>query len=198
MGAPNRYSTLVAWAKFILPMSALALLSTLFVFSHRPNPEDALAGLDVNVEQLAHEQRLSRPRYAGTLADGRAITLSAEQAVQQGARPNVIQLSKVEADVALNDNDTAQVSADVGDFTVSDQMVELTGAVRILTTTGYQLVSDAINMALDAMHLVSPGAVVLTGTGVTLEAGAMELTQSDGQALVQFTGGVRLLYQPGE
>lgn len=196
MAGPNRYSTLVSWAKVLLPLFALALLSTLFLFSRTPNPDDALPFADVDVEELASGQRLSGPRFASTLGDGRAVTLSADSATQQGTTPNTLELSNVEADVALSADTNLSLSADTGAFDLPRQIIDLTGSVRLLTTSGYQLSSDRISVATDTLRVASPGAVVLRGAGLTLEAGAMELTGGEGQALFSFNGGVRLLYVP--
>jgi hypothetical protein len=40
--------------------------------------------------------------------------------------------------------------------------------------------------------------VRIEGPGLTLEAGAMVLEGPDGAAVLSFTGGVRLLYEPEE
>jgi lipopolysaccharide export system protein LptC len=198
MAGPNRYSTLVAWAKVVLPLIALALLSTLFLFSRTPNPEDALPFAEVDMEQLASQQRLSRPRFAGTLEDGRPITLSAQTASQDGGDPNLIHLSAVDAEMTLTESDRVSLQADSGDFDLATQVIDLMGAVRAATTGGYSLLSEQLTLVLESMHLTSPGAVSVSGSGLSLEAGAMELTGSEGQALFSFTGGVRLLYVPGD
>lgn len=198
MAAPNRYSTLIAWTKLVLPLIALALLSTLFLFSRTPNPEDALPFVDIDIAELTQQQRLSQPRFAGTLADGRPITLNAESAVQQGDTPNLLELAHVTSEVALADTDSARISSDRGDFDLAQQVIDLTGAVRVSTTSAYQLLSEQISVAMTTMRMLSPGAVTLTGPGLRLDAGAMELTGGDGQALFSFTGGVRLLYDPPE
>jgi lipopolysaccharide export system protein LptC len=198
MAAPNRYSTLVAWVKVALPLIALALLSTLFLFSRKPDPEDALPFAEVDVEQLAREQRLSRPRFAGTLEDGREVTLVAETAAPAAANPNRILLTGVEARVALAPGDELLLTAGTGDLELAEQRVDLVGAVDAATTAGYRLLSERITIAMDAMRVASPGPVVLRGAGITLEAGAMDLSGAEGQAFLSFTGGVRLLYEPGE
>ena len=56
MAAPNTYSTVVSWAKIILPLVALGLLSTLFLFSRTPDPNRAIPFAAVDVEELAREQ----------------------------------------------------------------------------------------------------------------------------------------------
>jgi lipopolysaccharide export system protein LptC len=198
MAGRNRYSTLVAWAKVVLPLIALALLSTLFLCSRTPNPQDALPYANIDLEQLARKQRLSRPRFAGTLADGRPVTLTSDSAVQQSDRPNRIHLDNVQTDLVMNADDVLTIFSDTGDFDLVRQIIELVGGVRLLTTSGYLLLSEAIDIAMDQMRLSSPGAVELSGPELWLEAGAMELTGGDGQALFSFTGGVRLLYLPAD
>lgn len=198
MAGGNRYSTLVAWAKVMLPLIALALLSTLFLFSRTPNPENALPFANIDLDQLAQEQRLSRPRFAGTLADGRPVTLTSDSAVQRSGQPNRVHLDNVQTELVLNAEETLAISSDTGEFDLVRQVIELAGGVNLLTTSGYQLLSEAVDIAMDHMRLTSPGTVHLSGPELWLEAGAMELTGDDGQALFSFTGGVRLLYVPAD
>ena len=194
MAGPNRYSTLVSWAKVLLPLTALGLLSTLFLFSRTPNPQDALLFNDVDIGQLGTERRLTEPRFAGILGDGQPVTLTADSAVQRMDDPNTLQMDRVETEVALKDGENLHLTADHGDYDSLAQIVDLTGAVNAQTTAGYQLMSERILVAMAAMQMTSPGAVMLRGPGMMLEAGAMQLTGPEGQALVHFTGGVRLLY----
>ena len=156
----------------------------LFLFSRSPNPQDALLFNDVDIGQLGTERRLTEPRFAGILGDGQPVTLTADRAVQRMDDPNTLQMDRVETEVAL----------DHGDYDSLAQIVDLTGAVNAQTTAGYQLMSERILVAMAAMQMTSPGAVMLRGPGMMLEAGAMQLTGPEGQALVHFTGGVRLLY----
>jgi lipopolysaccharide export system protein LptC len=196
MTGGNRYSTMVAWAKVALPMIALALLSTLFLFSRTPDPEAALPFSDVDIDQLIREQRLSRPRFAGTLDDGREITLVADTASATVRDPNIIVMNKIESRVALSQDAALTLSADLGDLDLGTQVVTLTGSVIALSTDGYRMITERLTVAMDTMRLASPEAIVLTGPGVTLEAGAMDMTGADGDAFLSFTGGVRMLYEP--
>lgn len=198
MAGGNAYSTAIAWLKVALPLIALALLSTLFLFSRTPDPEAALPFADVDVEQLVREQRLSRPRFAGTLEDGREVTVVADTAAAAVDDPNTITMTAIESRVALSGEDALLLVADHGDLDLGGQVVALDGAVRARTTHGYDMMTDRLTVAMDAMHLTAPGAVVLTGPGVRIEAGAMELNGPEGAAFLSFTGGVRLLYDAGD
>jgi hypothetical protein len=65
-------------------------------------------------------------------------------------------------------------------------------------TQGYRLFSDAVELKLSELGMTSPGDVVIVGEGLLLTAGAMELQGPDGEAVVSFTGGVRVLYEAGD
>lgn len=197
MARGNLYSTTVAWAKVALPLIALALLSTLFLLSRSPDPDDALPFAEVDVDQLVREQRLSRPRFAGTLDDGREVTLVADTAaaVQD---PNTILLTAVESRLSLSEGEALLLSAERGDLELASQVVVFDGSVIAVVTTGYRMSTDRLAVGLDTMRLTAPQAIALTGPGLTLEAGAMTLTGPDGASFLSFTGGVRLLYLPQE
>lgn len=198
MAGPNRYSTLVAWAKVLLPLTALALLSTLFLLSRSPNPQDALQFNDVDIALLGTERRLTAPRFAGLLGDGRAVTMTADTAVQMMNDPDMLQLERVQTDVALADGGNLTLRADRGALDSAAQRVDLAGGVFAQTTDGYELLSEQVQVAMTGQQVISPGAVTLRGPGILLAAGAMQLTGPEGQALVEFTGGVRLLYEAQE
>jgi len=74
------YSRVVAWLKVIFPLSALALLSTLFLFARSIDPEQSIPFADVDVKELAREPRITAPEFSGMTADGAAITISAATA----------------------------------------------------------------------------------------------------------------------
>jgi lipopolysaccharide export system protein LptC len=190
----NRYSTLVSWAKVILPLLALALMSTLFLFSRAPNPDAALPFAEVDVEQIAREQRLTQPRFAGTLVDGREVTLVAREAAPASSNPNLIALSVVEGRVELPGDNFLVLNARDGALDMGEQFADLQGDVRIVTSQGYRLISDAMQVSLSAFRLVSPGEVTASGPGFDLTAGAMDVSGEDDETVLSFTGGVRLLY----
>ena len=74
------WSRLVSWLKILLPLVALALLSTLFLVSNRINPEDAIPYAEVDVAERLREPRMTAPTYAGTTTDGSSLVVSAAEA----------------------------------------------------------------------------------------------------------------------
>ncbi|MFW5654807.1 MAG: hypothetical protein ACOCYW_04060 [Roseicyclus sp.] len=194
----NAYSRLVGMLKVVLPLVALGILSTLFLLSEPPDPERALPFAEVDVAQLAREQRLSEPHYAGVLGTGREITLIAEAAMPDFETTDVIVTDKVTGEIALADDETLHFDAQAGRIDVARRVADLTGDVMAEVTQGYRLFSDAVELQLAEFGMTSPGDVVIIGEGLLLTAGAMELQGPDDAAVVSFTRGVRVVYDPEE
>jgi lipopolysaccharide export system protein LptC len=78
------HSRIVGWAKVILPLAALGILSTLFLFARTIDPEDAIPYAEVDVEDRIREPRLTAPTYSGVTSDGSAVTFQAVEARPAG------------------------------------------------------------------------------------------------------------------
>jgi lipopolysaccharide export system protein LptC len=196
MSVENRYSTLVAWIKVALPLIALALLSTLFLFSRTPDPDAAIPFADVDIIERAREQRLSNPRFAGTLEDGREILLIADAAMPVQGVPDQLTADNIEARIVLSDVDFMLLDARHSLIDLGASLATLTQDVHLTSSTGYRLDSNMMTVALNRLDVYSPGPVSVTGPAVTLTAGTMRLTGPDGAQVLRFTGGVRVLYDP--
>ena len=196
MALSNTYSRVVAWAKIILPLVALALLSTLFLFSRTLDPNRAIPFADVDVEELAREQSLGQPRFAGTLSDGREVIFTANRATPVAGEPDQIAATDIEARVDLDDSSVLLIVAGAGLFDLAAQLADLSTSVGLTTSNGYHLTTELLRFSLGEFMASSPGPVDVTGPGITLQAGSMEISGTEGNNLVVFNGGVRMLYDP--
>ena len=79
MTKPDTHSRLIALLKVVLPLAALALLSSLFLVSRSINPDEAIPSSAVDVEDRLREPRMTQPTYSGVTQDGAALTLSASE-----------------------------------------------------------------------------------------------------------------------
>jgi len=191
-GASNSYSTLVAWMKIILPLVAIGVLSTLFLFAGRPDPEDALIVSDIDVAELADEQRLGRPRFAGLLEGGQSLRFTAERAAPLADSTDLFAAEDVAVRVTLSLGLEALVDAQSALVDMNAQIAELSGGVVIRRTDGLRLQTQAMTLGLASLSAES-GAVEIIGPGLTLDAAAMRVS---GDAQFDFTGGVRVIYTP--
>lgn len=76
----NLHSRLVSWLKVVLPLAALAILSTLFLVARTINPDDAIPYADVDVADRVREPRITAPTWAGITSDGAALSVEAAAA----------------------------------------------------------------------------------------------------------------------
>lgn len=194
----NPYSRVVRGLKVMLPIVALGLLATLFLFTDPPDPDRALPYAEVDVDQLARDLRVTQPRFAGVLEDGRELTLIAERATpefdQQGEGQAVV-FEEVRGRVALSQDNTLEITSGRGRLDVPEQVAYLSGTVEAQSTAGFRLTSDALSLFLSTLRLVSDSPIRIEGPGVSMTAGAMTLSEDGTRQLLSFNGGVRLIYQ---
>lgn len=196
MARDNLYSKAVVWVKITLPLIALALLSSLFLLSGAPDPDAALPYAEVDVDQIAREQRVSEPRFAGLLDEGREIVLTADAVVADATQTDRIRAQHIEGRMELSETDALTIAAALGDIDMAAQRATFTAGVTLHSTLGYQLTSEQMVMALDVVNLHAPTPVHVTGPGLDVVADTMELSGPDGETILRFNGSVRVLYEP--
>lgn len=187
---------LVNALKVVLPLGALVLLSTMFMISDKVDPDAAIPYAEVDVEALTHEPRLTSPTYAGTTRDGTALTMRAGRAVP--GEGGAIRAEGVSLQVQTPEGLSADLRAGSGGVAAGGKQIDLSGGVLVSTSTGYNLRTEQIAAETADGRLIAPGPVTAMAPFGQIEAGAMALSRPDGgQAhVLDFTGGVRLLYQP--
>ncbi len=196
--ADNFHSRLVFWLKILLPFTALGLLATLFLFGRTVRPEDAIPYASTDIADRAREPRLTGAAYAGMTKDGAALTIKAAE-----ARPGVAGSSNagsatdLSALIAMPGGSTATVTAGAGRMDQAAKQAILTGGVHLASSTGYTVKTAGMSVALDQTDVTSLGPVTGTGPAGTITAGGMHLGQEpSGGYLLDFTGGVTLIYTP--
>ena len=194
----NLHSKLVVWAKVTLPLLALGLLATLFLFSRKIDPTDAIPYADVDVEERAREPRLTMPTYAGVTSDGSALSIAAKEARPDSAT-GVGKASEIVGKLETPDGARVDLVAANGILNTEAGFMTLDGGVTLTTTTGYAIQTQALVAKLDQTNLTSPDAITAATPMGQLQAGEMSLTQDPKlpkSYLLVFKGYVKLLYTP--
>ncbi|MBK1634894.1 LPS export ABC transporter periplasmic protein LptC [Rhodovulum adriaticum] len=195
----NAYSRFVALARIVLPLAALGLLSTLFLVSRGEEEGPSLPFARVDVEEMAREQRVGAPEYAGLTDDGSAIALTAD-----AARPDPVQAGRASAETLhlrldMPDGGHAELTAASGLLDMQAGHTVLEGGVHIESSAGYTLDTERATAALDRTEIVTDGPVEGLSPVGRISAGHMRITEqaeAPGQYLLVFKDGVRLVYDP--
>lgn len=195
----NTYSRVIAWLKVILPLLALAILSTLFLVARTIDPADTIPFADVDIEELTNSQRIGNPNYSGVTGDGSVVWLSARMAYPDPDRPGRVIGTEVDAGITLRGGLDIAVAAKTIVLDQPDRNAGLRGDVVLTTSDGYRLETQTLDMALQTTRVSSDSETVVHTEFGTLTSGGFVLNgdgTTDKPYRVHFKDGVRLLYQP--
>lgn len=194
----NTYSRFVTLAKIILPLAAIALLSTLFLLSRQVDPTASLPYAQVDLEQMVRDQQITAPTYAGVTRDGTQIRLSAASAKPDPQTPNRANATELQAHLDFASGTTADIRADDGLIDSGKGQAHLSGNVAIDTSDGYRISADTLTAALNQTDIMVQGDVRAQSPMGQVTAQQMQITGStqEGHVLV-FKDTVKLVYEPG-
>lgn len=193
----NWYSRLVGWLKILLPLAALGLLSSLFLFNTGPGGDEAIPFAEI--ERLAEEQRISGPQFSGVAEDGSVVTISA-----RSARPHLdgsLSVEVLSARIDATDGSRMTFAAGAGTILPGGRQARLEGLVRVESSTGYEVETGGLTAELDTGRLETTGEVAARAPFGELTAGRLVVEEAGGAGggrRMLFTGGVRLVYEPGQ
>lgn len=191
---------IVNWLRVILPLCALVILSTLFLFSSRPDTGGGLPYGDLTPEDLAQRAEIGQPSYAAVSIDGTEIEMTAESATpgRDGGRGSI---ARVSLSLRAVDGLVSDLNATGGEM--EGDRIRLFGDVELTTSSGWQVTSQELIANTTEGTLVSPQQVDVAGPFGALTAGGMSLARTEagdgngeGNHVLDLNGGVRMIYRP--
>lgn len=189
----DRHSAFVAWAKMLLPLVALALLSTLFLLARPPGIGDG----DIpyaDLEVLAEEQRISAPAISGVASDGSLIELTATSARPDGDR---LEVEEIRATILEPGGALVSIRAGLGEIDSVARTARLSGLARVETSSGFAVETAALSADFETGRLETLGPLEAQAPFGELTAGRLVIeTPEDGGRQLDFRDGVRLVYRP--
>ncbi len=195
----RRYSRFVARAKILLPIFALAVLSTVFMFSRHFDPAENIPFSKADVDKLAREQRIGQPEYSGVTADGTAVSISAGEARPELSGPRQLIAEQLAARIETSDGLRLDITARTGRVDQDAGVARLEGGVEILSSNGYRLRTKAVTANLEKTGIRTDNRVTGEGPLGRFEAGRMILTGDETGRMshvLVFKNGVKLIYDP--
>jgi len=191
------YSRLVAFLKVLLPLTALGLLSTVFLLSRSVDPATTLPFGDAEISERLRDGLISSPYFSGTTQGGDQIIITAATA-KPGNAGEMAQANELQAQISTTTGNTVNMSANSGAFDPEADIAMFNGNVLIDTSTGYSLRTEAMESRIKTLDLQSQAPVSGDGPFGTLQAGQMELTADPetNNTHLLFKDGVKLIYDP--
>lgn len=191
------YSRMVAWLKVLLPLTALGLLSTVFLLSRGSSIEATIPFAQGEVSERTRNQQVTAPFFSGVTTSGDQVMFAAAAALPGGPdRP--AEARDLSARLSLASGGRITLAAETGAFALGQDQVQFTGAVRITSTTGYRIETEALTAALSGIDAETPGQVDGHGPLGKFTAGRMQIAAktAGGPIHLRFNDGVKLVYLP--
>jgi lipopolysaccharide export system protein LptC len=192
----DRYSRRVAWLKVILPLMALAILSTLFLLSRQIDPTAAIPFGGSEIEERLPTQQITEPFFSGTTAQGDQLSFTAD--TMQSTTGGGTVAEGLSAEIEYVSGAWIDVQAGQGAFRLTEQLIDLSGGVSISTNTGYAIQTEAVSTQLEDGTMIANQTVMADGPGGQITSGGFMATSSGAGKTNQllFTNGVKLIYDP--
>lgn len=190
----------VRLARVILPLAALALLSTVFLVARHLNPEDAIPYAKVDVADRMREPRMTLPVYSGATQDGADLRINADEALpDKPAEDKGASAKTVFSTLTTPDGGRTELTSATALMNSAEDTVTFEGAVDVKNSTGYRVQTEKALARLDQTEIRSLAPVVATNDTTRITAKEMVLTQDTektGSYVLVFNGDVKLVYQP--
>lgn len=194
----NPYSTFIAWLKIILPFGALALLSTLFLFSERTDPTASIPFSTVDINEVVREKRMTNPVFSSVTENGSSVTLAAAVAKPDQNNSEIIFAEDVVSSLIATNGDRIDLDAHTATVNGTNQNAVLSGGASISTNTGYTIETREIQANLTDNRLETSDSITATGPLGSIVAGKMIVTspEQSGSFHLLFKDGVNIVYSP--
>ena len=194
--AADPHTRLVSILKIALPLFALGLLSTLFLFSSRIDPGDTIPFAEGEINERIRDQQVTGPFFSGVTTNNDEFAFTAEELNTNSAIGN--EALNLSAQLQFANGGSLALVADRGEFNLERDLAVLHGDILIESSTGYRMYSNLITAQMTELYVSSPGEVRAIGPAGQLTAGSMlistPLDTKNTQLL--FSDGVKLIYHP--
>lgn len=188
----GRHSRLVRVLRVIVPLGVVLSLGVYVIFSYF-NPFTILEKLPNVSGKLAVQGSkitMELPRIAGITRDKRAYEMTAETAVQDITRPDVVELQNLRAKMEMQDSDVVVITAKSGTYNTKGDNVVLREHVVVTSAQGFNAKLREAVVDMKKGNVVSEQPVDIKMPTGTIKANGMEIVDSGD--VVRFTGGVVL------
>lgn len=195
-------SVVVAWLRVVLPLAALALLSTLFMWQKRPDLESAIPYADVGPSALSGPPRITMPQWVGVTRDGAQLKLSATMATSHdnGMGEGGGRAARIRLDwLGVNGVEAVAMAPQA---VMSGDAITLSGGAILRLSSGWSMVAAELIASPDHSDVSAEGGVQITAPfgQLTADTGRLHRPENGnhdkGNEVLDFTGDVRLLYEP--
>lgn len=172
----GRRRIVITALKVILPLTALGVFASLFLFSAGYDERISFEGIES--ASLEEGLKLANPSFTGATAKGEPFTVAAAWALPDGPDPDRVEMSEVTGKITLEDGRVVTMEAKAGVLEPKSRVVTLTDGVTIETSDGYSLETASGRLDVKADELTATGGVTAVGPLGTITSEDMRATRA--------------------
>jgi len=145
----------------------------------------------------ASHLRMQNPRFTGSDGQDRLFNVTAVSAVQKKAEVPVLDLAQPKGDLTTPEGSWMSLSAELGHYNQSKEVLDLAGKVELFRDDGYQVSTE--RAAIDLRAGVATGDAPVAGQGPAGYINSQGFRIADHGRVIEFTGKAHLvLYDAGD
>ena len=194
------YTRFVTVTKVVLPLIAIGLLGTVFLFTSDDSLEGGFSFSEADLDTLESGMRIVKPRMFGSNPNGDLYNFVADELLPDSLTPSLVEAQKISGEIQYQTGGTVQLSAGKAEFMVEGNQIRLSGGMLVVTSDGSRVTGEGLLAELDTGKLISNGAVSATSPLGSIQAGnfRVELVEANDEEkqMIWFENGVMLSFKP--
>ncbi len=190
----SSYSGMVAWLKILLPLIALGLLGTVFLFNNKDTFEIGFTFSRADLDSLEKGSFLKNPQINGITAKGEPFHVLADEIKPLDDSTNLVVITNMRTEFRFNSGAWAKVTASAALMDVAAQTVWFENGGRLETSDGNVAQVETLHLLMALGELQGTGIVANGPLGqVSAENFRIESNGTENRVL-WFENNVRMQY----
>ena len=194
------YTRFVTITKVVLPLIAIGLLGTVFLFTNDDSLEGGFIFSKADLDTLESGMRIVKPRLFGSNPNGDLYNFVADTLLPDSLTPSLVEAQKISGEIQYQTGGTLQLSAGKAEFMLEGNQIRLSDGMLVVLPDGTRVTGEGLLAELDTGKLTSNGAVSVTSPLGKIQAGnfRVERIEVDGEEkqMIWFENGVMLSFRP--
>jgi len=139
---------------------------------------------------------MAQPRLNGYTTDARPYSFTANSAAQDISRPEIVELQQIQAQLAMEDKSTVNMTADLGTYDAKANTLKLHQNIVLTSSTGYEGRLSEASVDMQTGDVVSDSPVWVKLLNGDLNSKRLKVV--DHGDVLRFEGGVEMILQSGD
>ncbi len=188
------YSRMVSWLKILLPLIALTVLGTVFLFNSEDSFEAGFTFSRADIETLESGSFIKNPQVNGITKKGEPFHLLADTIRPMDTDDSLFVITNLDVEFQFSTGTWAKVTSGSALMDVSAQTVWFENGGQLETSDGNVAVVDTLHLLMGSGELQGSG-IVAEGPLGQVSAENFRIESNDGEnRVLWFENNVRMRY----